>query len=157
MAVLYFTAAAVIVGTRWFVTTQLDHYRGDITTTLSQMLGVTIEADAVHASFNVIRPVLGSTACGSRPGGPVSLTLPKVTAEFSWSSLLHLEPRFHLLDLTGAELTVNASRRRASTSFRFRARHGRAFADKTEAKPRRAGRIRREAVLHAVASSGKTS
>lgn len=139
LAVLYFTAAAVIVGTRWFVTTQLDHYRGDITTTLSQMLGVTIEADAVHASFNVIRPVLELDGVRiSRPGGPVSLTLPKVTAEFSWSSLLHLEPRFHLLDLTGAELTV---RRLSETRFDVAGfvLDTDALADKTEAKPREPG------------------
>lgn len=115
LAVLYFTAAAVIVGTRWFVTTQLDNFRDDIATTLSQVLGVTIEANAVDASFNVIRPVLELKGVRiARPGGPVSLTLPKVTAEFSWSSLLYLEPRFHALDLTGAELTV---RRLSDTRF----------------------------------------
>ena len=107
LAVLYFVAAFGIVGARWFVTTQLDDYRGHIASTLSKMLGVTIEADAVDASFNVIRPVLHlENVRIARPGGPVSLTLPALEAELSWSTLLHLEPRFHRLDITGAELTV---------------------------------------------------
>lgn len=107
VAAIYFIAAFGIVAARWFVTTQLDSFRDDITATLSNALGVMIEADGVDASFDVIRPVLHLTGVRiSRPGGPVSLMLPKVDAEFSWASLLHLEPRFHELDVTGAELTV---------------------------------------------------
>ncbi len=104
---LYFIAGFVILFTRWFVTTQLDDHLAAIESAVTDAFGVVVNAEHIEGGFHLIRPTLVLTnATLSRPGGPVSLTLPKVEAEFSWSSLWHLEPRFHALVVTAPKLTV---------------------------------------------------
>lgn len=92
---LYFIAGFVILFTRWFVTTQLDDHLAAIESAVTDAFGVVVNAEHIEGGFHLIRPTLVLTnATLSRPGGPVSLTLPKVEAEFSWSSLWHLSRVF---------------------------------------------------------------
>lgn len=115
LATIYFVAGFVILGARWFVTTQLDHYREDVTAAISASTGITLNASSVKGSFRMIRPVieLGNVTL-SRPGGPVSLELPRIEAELSWASLWHLEPRFHRLLVADPQFTV---RRLSDTEY----------------------------------------
>lgn len=115
LATIYFIAGFVILGARWFVTTQLDHYREDVTAAISASTGITLNASSVKGSFRTIRPVIElENVTLSRPGGPVSLELPRIEAELSWASLWHLEPRFHRLLVADPQFTV---RRLSDTEY----------------------------------------
>lgn len=103
----YFILCFLIIGARWFFTTQADYFRDDITAAVSHATGVSVRAEQFEADFDRFWPVLklkGLTL--SRPGKEVALTLPAVTARFSWSSLWHLEPRFRSLVIERPSLTI---------------------------------------------------
>lgn len=105
--VFYFIACAAVIGARWFFTSNLDAYRGEIASLASRFAGVEISIEEIDGGFRLIHPVVVlKNVSLSRPGGPVSLTLPKIEAELSWSSLWHLEPRFRTLIVSDPELTV---------------------------------------------------
>ena len=104
---IYFIAGFASLGARWFVTTQLNDHREAMEALFTDAFGVVIKADEIEGGFHLIRPtIVLRNATLSRPNGPVSLTLPKVEAELSWSSLWHLEPRFYALVVTSPTLTV---------------------------------------------------
>lgn len=107
LAAIYFAACAVVLLARWFVTTQIESHKTDIEEIIYEAAGVRVEAQALKGGFHRLHPtfVLQNVAL-SRPDGPVSLVLPKVEAELSWSSLWHLEPRFRTLVVSSPELTV---------------------------------------------------
>lgn len=105
--VAYFIACTAILGARWFFTSNLDAYRDDIASVVSRLTGVHIAIEDIHGGFRLIHPVLVlKNVSLARPNGPVSLTLPKIEAELSWSSLWHLEPRFRTLIVSEPNLTV---------------------------------------------------
>ena len=107
LLVLYFIFCFLILGARWFFTTQVDSFRGDIITLVSKAAGIDVRASHVAADFRYIWPtVMLENVELARPGGPVSLVLPKVEARLSWESLWHLEPRFMLLSVKSPKLTV---------------------------------------------------
>lgn len=107
LAAIYFAACAVVLFARWFVTTQIESHKTEIEQIIYDAAGVRVEAQALKGGFHRLHPtfVLKNVAL-SRPDGPVSLVLPKVEAELSWSSLWHLEPRFRTLVVSSPELTV---------------------------------------------------
>lgn len=105
--VAYFVACVLVLATRWVVTTQLDHFRADLINAFERTTGVEIHADEFVGSFHWFQPILTlNNVTLSRPNGPVSLHLKQVQAEFSWSSLFHLEPRFRNLVIRAPHLTV---------------------------------------------------
>ena len=107
LLVLYFVAGALVLGARWFVTTQLDHYREDFDAVISSAAGVSFQSRSLNAGFRGVWPVVTLVDVSiARPDGPVSLRLPAIRAEFSWSSLLHLEPRFRTLVISKPHLTI---------------------------------------------------
>lgn len=107
LAAIYFAACAVVLLAHWFVTTQIKSHKEDIEHLLYDALGVRIEARSVDGGFHRLHPTFVLTDVAlSRPDGPVSLVLPKVEAELSWSSIWHLEPRFRALVVSSPELTV---------------------------------------------------
>lgn len=107
LIVLYFLACFVIAGARWFIEYRLEDYRDVITAQVSEATGVQIEIGHFDGGFRYIWPVLSVEDVRiSRPGDPVSLTLPRVTAVVSWSSLWHLEPRFLRLTVLAPSLNI---------------------------------------------------
>lgn len=112
---LYFIACACILLMRWAVTTQLDHHLPDIERIVADAIGVEVRAARVDAGFTLLNPVLTlHDVTLARPGGPVSLRLPKIQAELSWSSVWHLEPRFRTLVVSDPSFAV---RKLADGSF----------------------------------------
>ena len=104
---LYLCACLLLLATRWLFTTQLDVWRDDITRLISESTGVNVTAEKIHGGFHKIWPTLELTNVElARPGGPVSLTLPKVQARIAWSSLWHLEPRFESLLVSRPSLAI---------------------------------------------------
>lgn len=113
--VFYFALCFVILGARWFFTTQVDSFREDIVELVSKAAGIDVRASHFSADFRYLWPtVMLENVELARPGGPVSLVLPKVEARISWTSLWHLEPRFQLLSVKTPKLTI---RRLSETKF----------------------------------------
>ena len=104
---LYFILGFVIIGARWFFTTQADNFRDEISQAVSAATGVTIHASQFSAGFDKFWPVINLKNVEiARPNGEIALTLPQVSARFSWSSLWHLTPRFEKLVIVDPSLTV---------------------------------------------------
>lgn len=107
LLVLWFICASAILLMRWLVTTEFERHTAEIEAFLSETTGIEIRAERMTAGFTAFRPLLKlQDVTLARPGGPVSLHLPEVHAEFSWSSLWHLEPRFHTLIVSAPSLAV---------------------------------------------------
>lgn len=103
----YFLFCCLFLGLRWFVTTYIDDYREDITEMVSEATGINIKASKFSIGFYYIWPTVTLENVElSRPGGPVSLTLPLVQGQLSWSSLWHFEPRFRHFSIQNPNLTV---------------------------------------------------
>ncbi len=112
---LYLTLCLGLIAARWVFSTQLEPWRDTITQSISTATGIDVQAGHLTGGFYRIWPTLElDDVTLSRPGGPVSLRLPKVQARLSWSSLWHLEPRFELLQITRPNLTI---RRLTPTRF----------------------------------------
>ena len=115
MLILWFVCAGAILLMRWFVTTEFERHTTEIEALLSTATGIEIRAERMTAGFTAFRPLLKlQDVTLARPGGPISLHLPEVHAEFSWSSLWNLEPRFHTLIVSNPTLAV---RRLNATEF----------------------------------------
>ena len=107
LLVVFFIASIFILTARWFVTTQLSSHSDEIAAFIAQTTGIDITAELMDVGFTVIHPVISlHNVKLSRRGGPVSLSLPSVQAELSWSSLWHLEPRFSTLIISHPTLDI---------------------------------------------------
>ena len=74
LLVLYFVAGGLVLGARWFVTTQLDHYREDLDAVISSAAGVSFQSRSLNAGFRGVWPVVTLVDVSiARPDGPVSL------------------------------------------------------------------------------------
>ena len=74
---------------------------------VSEATGINIKASKFSIGFYYIWPTVTLENVElSRPGGPVSLTLPLVQGQLSWSSLWHFEPRFRHFSIQNPNLTV---------------------------------------------------
>lgn len=103
----WFCFAALILLMRWFVTTEFEQHAATIERLLGEATGIEMHAGKMDAGFTAFRPLLKlHDVTLARPGGPVSLRLPDVRAEFSWSSLWHLEPRLKTLIVSNPTLDV---------------------------------------------------
>ena len=103
----YFIVCILVIGTRVFFMTQADRYRDQISDLVSEAIGVEVRASEFSAGFEKFWPVITVRNVElSRPGGPVSLTLPEVKANIAWASIWHLEPRFRLLRITDPNLRI---------------------------------------------------
>lgn len=104
---LYFLFCFLFLGARWFIATHIDDYRNDITSFISETAGVDIKASKVSVGFYYFWPTVTLENVEiSRLGGPVSLTLPSIQGQLSWTSLWHLEPRFRHFSIHHPNLTV---------------------------------------------------
>lgn len=107
LAVLYFVLGIGFIGARWLFVHEAGNYRSELIAAVEQASGVKVEARKLSAVFRGPYPtLLLEDVSLSRPGGPVSLTVPRIEARFSWETLLRLEPRFRLLSITNPELTI---------------------------------------------------
>lgn len=107
LLVVFFIASIFILTARWFVTTQLSSHSDEIAAFIAETTGIDITAERMDVGFTVIHPVISlHNVKLSRRGGPVSLSLPSVQAELSWSSLWHLEPRFSTLIISHPTLDI---------------------------------------------------
>ena len=104
---VYFLICFLFLGVRWFVNSHVDDYRDDLTTIISKAAGIELKSSKFSVGFYYLWPTFTLEDVEiSRPGGPVSLTLPAVQGQLSWSSLWHWEPRFRHFTILNPSLTV---------------------------------------------------
>lgn len=103
----YIVLCVLVLAARWLATNKIDSVREDLVRAVSEASGVEVNSAKFEISFHYIWPVVHlSDVTLARRDGPVSLKLPRVDAELSWSSIMHLEPRFRVLQITNPEFTI---------------------------------------------------
>src|SRR5690606_12184699 len=103
----YLIAAVLLLGLRYWVLPQIDHWRPRIEAYASQALGARVEIGSLAADWRALNPSLtlhGLTIYGE-DATPV-LMLPSVSAVLVWRSALTLSPTLLSLRIEGPELQV---------------------------------------------------
>ncbi|MCX7174033.1 MAG: YhdP family protein [Proteobacteria bacterium] len=103
----YFGFALVFLSLRYVVLPQVNDYHVDIERMLSDSLRLPVAIAAIDAQWQGLRPQLAlhGFQVHDRQGRP-AMMLDDVTAEISWTSLLHLGLRLHRLEIAGPSLTI---------------------------------------------------
>ena len=103
----YFGFALMFLSLRYVVLPQVNDYHVDIERMLSDSLGLPVGIAAIDAQWQGLRPQLAlhGFQVHDRQGRP-GLMLDNVTAEISWTSLLHFGLRLHRLEITAPALTI---------------------------------------------------
>lgn len=104
---LYFTAAAVLLGLRYWILPNIDQWRPHIEAYATEALGAPVQIGQVQANWRGLNPSVQLTSLKvlGADGEPM-LTLPTVSAVLGWRSVLVLAPRFLSLRVDDAELWV---------------------------------------------------
>ncbi len=102
-----FGAAAVVLSLRYIVLPDIDQHRERIASLVSQSAGLKVTIGSIEADWNGLRPHLSlHQVVVYDQGGRAALSLERVEATMSWRSLLIGQPRTHLLEIAGPNLTV---------------------------------------------------
>lgn len=110
--IVYFLAAGVFLGVRYWVLPNIDQWRPYIAQQLSTALHTQVSLGAVKASWHGLHPRLELTDVSftDRRQRKV-LSLPKVRAVLSWRSVLTLTPQFVSLQADDIDISVRRDRR----------------------------------------------
>ena len=111
--VLGFGVLLAMLGTRYLLLPNIDHFRPWIVDKLSETLDMEVRLDALHARWQGGHPHIDirGLAVTDHDGQQV-LELPKASAVLSWRSLWTAEPHFVSLQARGLDLTLQRERRR---------------------------------------------
>lgn len=103
----YFLFGAVLLATRWWILPQIDRFRPDIEALASRATGTQIQIGAIEAGWDTIQPqfALADVRIIGQ-GGAAGLSLPRLEATLSWTSLLRFSPNFSSLVVRSPELSV---------------------------------------------------
>uniref|UniRef100_UPI00333ECE8C YhdP family protein n=1 Tax=Castellaniella defragrans TaxID=75697 RepID=UPI00333ECE8C len=103
---LYFVLGLALLGLRYVILPDVDHWRPEIQTWISKALGTPIELGRIHASWHGWNPMLELDDVVLRnPQGAVLLSIPETRARLSWRSVLRLRPGLRL-SVRGMDLAV---------------------------------------------------
>ena len=104
---VYFVFALLILVLRYAVLPNISNYQADLQNAVSHALGRQLEIGQLQASWQGINPKLELSQVQLRDqAGQVALTLPRVEATLSWSSLFFFAPRFHYIEIQQARLQL---------------------------------------------------
>ena len=103
----YFGFALMFLGLRYAVLPQVHDHHNAIERMLSDSLGLPVAIAAIDAQWQGLRPQLALQGfqVHDRQGRP-ALVLDNVTADISWTSLLHFGLRLHRLEIIAPALTI---------------------------------------------------
>lgn len=97
--VLFF--AVVVVALRWWILPNINQYRPDIETKISQTLGQKVAISKIDSGWLGLRPHLRlEQVVVHDPAGLPTLTFDHIDATLSWYSLLVAELRLHRLEIS---------------------------------------------------------
>lgn len=99
--------AVSIIGLRYWLLPDIEHYHDQITRSLTQSLGRTVTIEHISGDWQGLRPRLGLTNLSilderKQP----ALVLPEVHVSVSWLSLLSAELRFASLEIERPQLLI---------------------------------------------------
>jgi len=105
--VFYFVVGLAFLAVRHGVLPNVPAYRGEVAQLLSRSLGLPVEIDALSADWSGLHPRLQIGGLMIRDAaGQEALSLGRVAAEVSWTSLLYLRLRLHRLEIEAPELSI---------------------------------------------------
>jgi uncharacterized protein (TIGR02099 family) len=106
-----FGFAAVVLGLRYYLLPEIDHYRSEIEAMASRALGAPVTIARIDADWDGLRPHLtfGDLRIAD-PQERTGLLLNEVHATLSWRSLLLLQPVFHALEIDRPTLVLRRTR-----------------------------------------------
>ncbi|WP_143160846.1 YhdP family protein [Pollutimonas bauzanensis] len=109
---VYFLAAGLFLGVRYWVLPNIDQWRPYIAQQLSAALKTRVSLGVVKADWNGLHPrlELGDVAFTDRRQRQV-LSLPRVQAVLSWRSLFTGTPQFVSLQAQGIDISLRRDRR----------------------------------------------
>ena len=104
---LYFAAAIVVLGLRFFVLPRVGDFRTEIARVVSDAVGEHVEIGGVEADWFALHPrlELQRVRVFDRHGD-VALELPYASATLAWRSLLYMELRFRSLVLDRPDIRM---------------------------------------------------
>ena len=104
---LYFAAATVFLGLRYWLLPDVTRYVGDIEQAVSRTLGERVTIGAIRAGWQGLRPELDLTNITIHDReGRVALSLPAIRATVSLASFAYASIRFHSLALEQPRLEI---------------------------------------------------
>lgn len=97
----------VALAFRYWLLPNIEQYREDIAAAISRAAGQKVAIGAISAGWDGLRPHLGlkDVQVFDRQGRP-ALSLSRIENTLSWASLIHLEPRFFVLEIDRPALDV---------------------------------------------------
>jgi uncharacterized protein (TIGR02099 family) len=107
LLVAYFIFCILFLGLRYMVLPEVGHYKPQLERAASKAIGRAVTVDAIGASWSGLRPQfsLDNITVHDQAGQP-ALTLPRVSATISWSSLLVAGLRLENLTIEQADLAI---------------------------------------------------
>ena len=107
LAGVYFLAAALILGLRYWLLPNVADYAGVIEQAISRSIGERVTIGGIRAGWHGLRPELDLTDLKIHDrAGRVVLSLPDVDATVSWSSIVFASIRFHSLAFDQPDLEI---------------------------------------------------
>ena len=93
--------AAMVIGLRYWILPNIEHYRDDIAQAVSKAANQRITIGKISGNWDGIRPelVLENVTVFDHAGRP-ALELSRIDNTLSWLSFAALEPRFHALNIS---------------------------------------------------------
>lgn len=103
----YFIFCALVLGLRYLVLPNIDHYKPDVERMAAHAIGNKVSIDNIQASWSGLRPRLSLNKVVIHDKfGNASLTLPNVSATLSWWSLVAADLRLHHLEINRPDMDV---------------------------------------------------
>jgi uncharacterized protein (TIGR02099 family) len=107
LVVLYFIFCTTVIGLRYLVLPNIEHYKPNVEQMASKALARPVTIATIHASWHGLNPhlVLNNVVVHNRRGEP-ALSLPQVAATLSWKSLMAVDLRLETLQIDRPDLEV---------------------------------------------------
>ena len=103
----YFIFCGLFLTLRYAVLPNIDHYKGDIERLTSQVVGRPVTIARVYASWDGLQPYLSlNDVVILDQDGRQALSLPSISATFSWWSVVAAEVRLALLEINRPDLDI---------------------------------------------------
>jgi uncharacterized protein (TIGR02099 family) len=105
--IVFFGAASVMLGVRYWLLPDIERYRGDIVAGISRAIGLPVKIGGIEAGWLGLRPQLALTDVRIYDReGREALVLPSVDNVVSWSSIVFRDLRLHTLTIDSPRLEI---------------------------------------------------
>lgn len=107
LVLAYFIFCGLFLTLRYAVLPNIDNYKGDIERLTSQVVGRPVTIARVYASWHGLQPYLSlNDVVVLDQDGRQALSLPSISATFSWWSVAAAEVRLSLLEINRPDLEI---------------------------------------------------